>query len=83
MLAPGRQSGQTVAMFRRQPSGWIVLAIVMAALAVVTVIGGLWAIANGNWFALIATPVNLLIYYWIGVGAWRRTEERPSQRARA
>lgn len=65
-------------MFRRQPGAWLVLAIVMAAMAVVTVIGGLWGAANSEWFVLTATPVNLVLCYWIGVGAWRRTEERPS-----
>ena len=61
-------------------SGWLLLAVVSAALALLTLVGGLWsagaAIAYGSVIGAIGplagTAFSVLFWRWIGLGAWER-----------
>jgi hypothetical protein len=71
----GGLTGRLLRVLRRQPTGWVVLYLVMAALAVMVSLDAAWQVARGARWPLAVAPVNLVLCYWIGVGAWRRTTE--------
>lgn len=53
---------------------WAAIAIVVLVLLGVSVVAILLAVALGGvWSALLSLPIGALFYWWIGVGAWRRT----------
>lgn len=54
--------------------GWVAVALVMLVLSALGVFNALWvALIDGRPLFLLALPVNLLMGYWLVVGAWRRT----------
>lgn len=53
--------------------GWCVLAGLMGLNAVLSLVGGILALAAGHWLALVYGPGGVLFGYWMAVGAWRRT----------
>jgi ABC-type transport system involved in Fe-S cluster assembly fused permease/ATPase subunit len=50
----------------------LALATVATLLAVGGVMAGLWRVVHGDFVGIVALPLGLLFWYWIGVGAWRR-----------
>jgi len=49
---------------------WLGFALCVTLLAAVAIIGVVW---TGDWIRLLGVPVSGLLWYWLVVGAWRRT----------
>ena len=53
--------------------GWMTLCIVAGAFAVGVIVNGVRAVFAGELFVLIPISLVFLFWYWISVGAYRRT----------
>jgi hypothetical protein len=46
----------------------------MLLLLLLAIFNAVWsAAAEGEWWGLLALPLSVLFYWWIGVGSWQRT----------
>jgi hypothetical protein len=53
---------------------WGSLAALTVLLLTLSLFGTAWQlIVNQSWKATLAAPLYCVFYWWIGVGAWRRT----------
>lgn len=53
--------------------GWCLLAGLMSLNAGLSVVGGILALAAGDWLGVVYGPAGVIFGYWMAVGAWRRT----------
>ena len=53
--------------------GCAALAAVVAVLTVLNLAACLYFVIRGDVLVLLRVPVGVLMGYWIGMGAWRRT----------
>ena len=53
--------------------GWMTLCVVAGAFAVGVVINGVRAVFAGELLVLVPISLVFLFWYWISVGAYRRT----------
>lgn len=58
---------------RGRDVAWMVLVVLMALYGVATVIGGVYALLTGQFGLVLRSAPWLLVAYWVGMGAWRRT----------
>ena len=53
---------------------WAAMTFVMLLLFLGALINAVWALATGgSWVAVVGVPVAAIFYWWLGMGAWRRT----------
>jgi hypothetical protein len=57
----------------RRPVGWLILALAACAWGTALTLTCLWQVGHGRWGYLLLAPIDLMLVYWIGLGAWRRT----------
>lgn len=71
------RAGHTVGMSRSprpRDYAWAAFAAVMLLLFVGAVVNAVWGLATrGAWIGLLGIPLAGIFYWWLGMGAWRRT----------
>ena len=58
---------------RGRDVAWMALVVVMALYGVASVIGVGYALVTGRFGLALRSAPWLLVAYWVGMGAWRRT----------
>jgi hypothetical protein len=59
---------------RPRDYAWAVFAVVMLLMLIAAIFNALWGLATrGTWFGALGVPLAGIFYWWLGMGAWRRT----------
>lgn len=53
---------------------WASTAVLVALFAIAHLVNVAWLVAtDGTWLGVVSVPLGLVFWWWLAMGAWRRT----------